>query len=418
LPHGLDLQKGEEMTYINLKYKPSANDLICEFRVEPSKGVSIKKAAEHIAAESSIGTWTEVKTMKPRIRKLGAKVFKIKGNYIKVAYPSDLFESGNMPQILSSIAGNIFGMKAVKNLRLEDIHWPSEIIKSFKGPLFGIKGVRNLLKIPKRPLCGCIIKPKLGLNEEEHAKVAYEAWVGGIDIVKDDENLSSMKFNKFEKRILETLKMRNIAEKETGERKIYMPNVTAEIDTMLERANFVKEAGGEYIMVDIITIGWSALQTLRNANEDLKLVLHAHRSGHGALTKNPMHGISMQVIAKITRIIGLDQLHIGTVVGKMFETKEEVLNNCNALKNKMDDLKPVMPVASGGLHPALIPQLIKIFGNDFIAQFGGGCHGHELGTKAGAIAIRQAVDAFTKKISLKEHAKTNKELRIALKQWK
>jgi len=406
------------MSYINLNYKPSTNDLICEFRVEPSKGVSIKKAAKYIAAESSIGTWTEVKTMKPRIKKLGAKVFEIKRNYIKIAYPSDLFESGNMSQILSSIAGNIFGMKAVKNLRLEDVDFPHKITKSFLGPLYGIKGIRKLLKIPKRPLVGTIIKPKLGLNEKEHAKVAYEAWVGGVDIVKDDENLSNQKFNNFAKRIIETLKMRNKAEKQTDERKVYMPNITSESNMMLERANFVKEAGGRYLMVDIITVGWSALQTLRNANDNMKLVLHAHRAGHAALTKNLKHGISMRVISKLTRIIGLDQLHVGTAVGKMSETKQEVLGNCDALRNKMYNLKTVMPVASGGLHAGLVPSLVKIFGNEFVIQAGGGIHGHRKGTKAGAKSVRQALDAVMNKIPLKDYVKTHKELRIALKQWK
>ena len=403
------------MSYINLKYKPNKNDLICEFRVEPNR-ISIKKAAENIAAESSIGTWTNI-PMKLRIRKLGAKVFEIKGNYVKIAYPSDLFEQGNMSQILSSVAGNIFGMKAIKNLRLGDVDFPYEIIKSFSGPLYGIKGIRKLLKIPKRPLIGTIIKPKLGLNEKEHAKVAYEAWVGGVDIVKDDENLSNQNFNNFSKRVIETLKMRGKAEKQTGERKVYMPNISSESDMMLQRANFVKEAGGRYLMVDIITVGWSALQTLRKANNDLKLVLHAHRAGHAALTKNLKHGISMRVISKLTRIIGLDQLHVGTAVGKMSETKQEVLRNCDALRNKMYNLKTVMPVASGGLHAAMIPSLLNIFGNDFIIQAGGGIHGHRSGTRAGAKSMRQAVDATLNNISLKEYSKNHKELKVALQQW-
>jgi ribulose-bisphosphate carboxylase large chain len=417
------------MLYVDLKYEPEKNDLICEFRIEPSRGVSIKQAAESIAAESSIGTWTEVKTMSDRIRKLGAKVFDIKGKYVKIAYPLELFEPGNMPQILSSIAGNIFGMKVVKNLRLEDVEWPYELMKSFKGPLFGINGIRELLKIPKRPLCGAIIKPKLGLNEEEHAKVAYEAWSGGIDIVKDDENLSSLSFNKFEKRVIETLKMRDKAEKETGERKIYMPNITAESDAMLERANFVKEAGGEYAMVDMISVGWSALETLRNANEDLKLVLHGHRAGHAAFTRGK-HGISMLVIADIARLIGLDQLHIGAIIGKMKGVKEEILTieeeiekniireGSHRLAENWHDIKPVFAVCSGGLQPGLIPYLVKTLGNDIIIQAGGGVHGHPLGTRAGAKAIRQAIDAVMSNISLKEYAKKNKELKLALDTWK
>jgi len=417
------------MSYIDLKYKPNKNDLICLFRVEPKKGIPIKKAAKHIAAESSIGTWVEVKTMKPRIKKLGAKVFEIKGNYIKIAYPSDLFEPRNIPQILSSIAGNIFGMKAVDNLRLEDIDWPEKLIKSFKGPLYGIKGIRKLLKIPKRPLCGTIIKPKLGLNEKEHAKVAYEAWVGGIDIVKDDENLSDLKFNRFEKRVVETFKMRNKAERETGERKVYMPNITAETNEMLSRAEFVKEQNGRYAMVDIITVGWSGLQTLRDVNDYLRLVLHAHRSGHAAFTRNKKHGISMIVVGDIARLIGLDQLHIGTIIGKMEGVKSEIFTIEEEIEKKIirehghflaEDwlhIKPIFAVCSGGLHPGLVPYLIKNLGNDIIIQAGGGIHGHRLGTRAGARAIRQVIDATLNNISLKEYSKTHKELKVALQQW-
>ncbi|OGI12136.1 ribulose-bisphosphate carboxylase large subunit [Candidatus Micrarchaeota archaeon RBG_16_36_9] len=416
------------MSYIDLKYKSSKDDLICLFRVEPA-GKTIKEAAENIAAESSIGTWTDVKTMKPGIKKLGAKVFEIKGKYVKIAYPLELFEPGNMPQILSSIAGNIFGMKSVKNLRLEDIDWPNNLISSFKGPLYGINGIRKILKIPKRPLCGTIIKPKLGLNEEEHAKVAYDAWVGGMDIVKDDENLSNQSFNHFTKRVEETLKMRNNAEQETGERKVYMPNISAETDTMLERANFVKEIGGEYAMVDILTVGWSALQNLRTANEDLKLVLHAHRAGHAAFTRNKKHGISMVVIGDIARLIGVDQLHIGTVIGKMEGIKEEILTTEDEIENKIIrknnnclaedwlNIKPVFAVCSGGLHPGLVPYLVKTLSNDIIIQAGGGIHGHKLGTTAGARAMRQAIDATLNKVTLKEYSKNHKELNIALKQW-
>jgi len=398
--------------YVNFNYKLKRTDLICEFFVEPL-GVSLKKACGAIAAESSTGTWEEVKTEKPYIKKLGAKVFEIKGKNVKIAYPSELFEVNNLPNILSSVAGNIFGMKILRNLRLNDIHFPEKLLKDFKGPKFGIKGVRKLFKISNRPLLGTIIKPKLGLTTKDHAKVAYEAWLGGCDIVKDDENLSSQKFNRFEKRLEETVKAKEKAERKTGEKKVYMINVTAETNEMLRRAKLVENYGNEYVMVDIITAGWSALQTLRNKNFDL--ILHGHRAGHAALTKNPKHGISMKVIAKLTRIIGLDQLHVGTVIGKMSETKKEVLENCSVLKEKMWKFKKVMPVASGGLHPGHIPQLMKFFGNDFVIQMGGGIHA--LGTKIGAMAARQAIDAIIQNISLKKYAKTHRELRVALKKW-
>ena len=401
--------------FVDLKYKPAETDLICTFHVEP-EGISLKEAVGGVAAESSTGTWTELTTTEPYMDKLAARVFSIEGNTAKIAYPVELFEHGNMPNILSSVAGNVFGLKTLKNLRLNDFELPDKLVQSFKGPKFGIQGVRSLLKVPERPLVGTIIKPKLGLRTVDHARVAYEAWAGGCDIVKDDENLSSQRFNPFEERIEKTLEGRDKAQEETGERKVYMANITAETEIMLKRAECVMNHGGEYVMVDILTCGWSALQTLRDQN--LKLAIHAHRAGHAAFTKNLKHGLSMRVIAKVARIIGVDQLHVGTIVGKMSETKEEVLENIDVLKTEMSGLKPVLPVASGGLHPKLVPALMKYFGKDFVIQAGGGIHGHTNGTFAGATAMRQAVDATMQQKTLEDYAKTHKELKVALDLWK
>jgi ribulose-bisphosphate carboxylase large chain len=293
---------------------------------------------------------------------------------------------------------------------------PKALIDGFKGPSYGIAGIRKLLKIPKRPLVGTIIKPKLGLNTKDHAIVAYDAWSGGCDIVKDDENLSSQKFNPFDDRLSQTLEKRDKAQQETGERKVYMINITAETNLMLKRAETVLAQGGEYVMVDILTCGWSALQTLRDQTS--KLVIHAHRAGHAAFTKNPLHGIAMRPIATLARVIGVDQLHVGTVVGKMSETRAEVLENIDACKAELGGLKPVLPVASGGLHPRLVPALMETFGNDVVLQAGGGVHGHPDGTVAGAKAMRQAVDAILKEKTLKEYAETHKELKAALEYWK
>jgi ribulose-bisphosphate carboxylase large chain len=389
--------------------------MLCDFYVEP-EGISLMEAAGGVAAESSVGTWTELTTTKPYVEKLAARVFSIKGNNIRIAYPIELFEPGNMPNILSSVAGNVFGLRALRNLRLNDIRLPRELVQSFKGPKYGIDGIRKLLGVNDRPLVGTIIKPKLGLKTKDHAKVAYDAWVGGCDIVKDDENLSSQSFNPFDERVVETLEMRDHAEQETGEKKVYMVNITSETEEMLKRAQFVKDHGGRYLMVDILTCGFSALQTVRE--QDFGLVIHAHRAGHAAFTKNTKHGISMKVIAKVARIIGVDQLHVGTVVGKMSETREEVSENCEALKTDMYGIKEVLPVASGGLYPGLVPALMSFFGNDFVIQAGGGIHGHIDGTVSGAMAMRQAVNATLHGVSLQEYAESHKELRTALELWK
>ncbi len=411
--------------FINLKYKPKSTDLICLFRIEPNK-ISLKQAAANIALESSIGTWTDVPET-DYVKKLGAKVFSIKGRDVKIAYPSELFEKGNAPNILSSIAGNIFGMKAVKNLRLKDIKIPKEILNSFKGPKYGISGIRKMMKVKNRPLLGTIVKPKLGLKTKEHVKVAYDAWVNGIDITKDDENLSSQSFNKFEERLARTLEKANQAEQQTGEKKAYLINVTAETKEMMKRAQLAEDLGGKYIMIDIVTAGFSALQTLREA--DFKLAIHAHRAMHAAFTRNEKHGISMFVLADLARLIGVDQLHIGTAIGKLqgdvelvSELNDEIERKTvketkNRLSQNWEKIKPVLSVSSGGLHPGHIPFLIKHLGKDLVMQFGGGLHGHKNGTGAGARAVRQSLNATLEKIPLKEYAKTHSELRIALEQW-
>ena len=158
------------------------------------------------------------------------------------------------------------------------------------------------------------------------------------------------------------------------------------------------------------------MQTVRDQN--LKLVIHAHRAGHAAFTKNPKHGVAMRPIAKVARIIGVDQLHVGTVVGKMSEKRQEVADNIEALKMPMGGVKPVLPVASGGLHPRLVPALMKLFGNDFVIQAGGGIHGHTDGTQAGATAMRQAIQATMEKKALEDYAEEHGELEKALQLWK
>ena len=419
----------KEFKFINLKYKPKSTDVVLQYKITPAKGLSLKKVANDVAGESSIGTWTDIKTMKPRIGKmLRPSVFYIdsKNKRVRIAYPIELFELGNLPEILSSIGGNIFGMKAVDGLLWEDINIPKKMLKSFKGPKFGIKGIRKRLGIKKRPLVGTIVKPKVGLDEKEHAKVAYDSWRGGCDIVKDDENLTSQNFNKFKKRFLETIKLLKKAEKETGEKKAYLINCTAETEEMLKRIKFVESHGGNYIMLDIITLGWAGLQTARNAT---KLPIHAHRAGHAMFDRNAKHGMTMEVIAQLARMVGVDTLHIGTAYGKMTGDKEEILHieqeiesaftkkTKKYLGQKWCGIKTVFGVASGGVYPGIVPKIMKFMGDDVVLQAGGGIHGHPKGTYAGAIAMRQAVDAVEKKKSLKEYSKTHEELREALEKW-
>ena len=415
--------------FVNTSYIPQANELLCLFRLEPAEGFAMEDAAGRVASESSVGTWTELTTMPSRVRRLMAKAYEIQGNLVKIAYPPSLFENGNMAQILSSIAGNIFGMKAVQNVRLEDIRWPRTLLRSFRGPRLGTKGIRKTLKINNRPLTATVPKPKVGLTAKEHAKAGYEAWIGGVDLLKDDENLTSQPFNKFKDRVNECFRLRDKAEKATGERKSYLINITAETDEMLRRAKTVANAGGEYAMVDILTCGWSSLQTLRDEFESLKLAIHAHRAFHAAFTRNRSHGMSMLTVSDVARLIGVDQLHIGTVIGKLESPQEEVLALRDNLQLKVTDpspsslgqdwadIKPAFPTCSGGLHPGLVPELMKLVGTDIIIQAGGGIWGHPDGGRAGATALRQAIDVTLAGDSLTDYARDHRELQRAIDTW-
>ena len=418
----------KQRSFVDLKYKPSNTDVICQYKITP-KGYNLRKTAEMVAGESSIGTWTEIHTMKPRVwNTLAPKVYEInsKEKRVRIAYPIRLFELGNLPEIMSSIGGNIFGMKSVKGLLWEDISIPKKMLKSFQGPKYGIKGLRKKFKIYNRPFVGTIVKPKVGLQPGEHSQVAYDSWLGGCDVVKDDENLTSQTFNEFKKRFLKTIKLCDKAEDETGERKAYLINCTAETETMLKRIKFVEDHGGNYIMLDILTLGWGALQTARHHT---KLPIHAHRAGHAMFDRDPEHGMTMEVVAELTRMVGVDTMHIGTAYGKMSGKKDEILHVEDEIEHKFTKetkkylaqkwyhVKPVLGVASGGVYPSLVPKIMKFMGNDVVLQAGGGIHGHPRGTEAGAHAMRQAVQATLDGVSLKEYAEKYSELREALEKW-
>ena len=406
------------------KIDPDEN-IIATYYVEP-EDISLKRAAIEIAAEESVGTWTEVTTTTKWIaRTLSAKVFQMneEKGIIKIAYPLELFDfkTGGIPNLLSIVAGNLFGMGEIRNVRLIDIDFPKEFVREFKGPKFGIEGIRKIIGTLKsrRPHIGTIIKPKVGLSPKETAKVAYEAAVGGVDFIKDDETLTNQKFCPLDERVSNVMEVLDKVKEETGRTVLYAPDITTEAYKVLELADRAIENGAKALMIDVLTSGFSALRLLAE-DSSINVPLHCHRAMHAAFTRNPRHGISMLIIAKIVRIIGGDQLHTGTAVGKMGgrdKRIEEIVYIDNWLRKEFYGLKKVFPVASGGIHPGIVPVNIKYLGVDVVIQAGGGVHGHPLGTRAGAMAMKQAVEATMKGISLKEYAKAHKELKIALEKW-
>ncbi len=411
-------------------YKPTNDDLVALYYFDKADEVTVEDLTGRLASESSIGTWTTLETLDDRIFEMRGRSFWWDDHHVKIAYPSILWELDNIPQLMSGVAGNIFGMKAVKNLRLIDMTLPLEYIKGNKGPHMGVDAIKRIFK-KEGPLTACVPKPKIGMTVDQHVQVAIDAWSGGIDCVKDDENLTSQSFNRFEERVKKMAKARDDVEKDTGDVKDAFINVTAETKEMEKRTKIIHDHGFRYFMIDVVTTGFSAVQTLRNVAEDFDMAMHAHRAMHATFTKHYTHGISMYFLAKLMRLIGVDNIHIGTVVGKLDSPKQDVLDMRNMLLNsevdeaegrmlnqKWGNIKSVLPCASGGLHPGVLPEVLDVYDtSDMVLQVGGGIHGHPDGTHAGAKGTIQAIEAWKEGISLEEKAETHSELKKALDRW-
>lgn len=447
-----------QLDYVAPKgWKPSAEKYITVlFKVELAKGVPksrFRDAAASVAAESSTGTWTEVYSGRHSGMKNAAKyralVYEIdrKKSMFKVAYPLDLFEPGNISGFLAGPAGNIAGMKMLAGLRLMDIRFPRKFVSSFPGPRHGIQGLRKMLRhrgiFAEMPVMGTVPKPKIGRTHSDQAVLARELFTAGdgsYDFIKDDENLTSLKFNDFYARASMVLSELKKAEKLTGHRKLYLANVShSSINEMLRRASHIKRNGGRVMMLDVVVTGFAALHTMRMRNPGL--FIHAHRAMHGFITRESgsgIHGlgrlqgfsVSMLTLAKIYRLLGVDSLHIGSpkakmedygeaaVIAEAITTETTPVRECT-LGQKWYGVKKVWPVASGGLHPGVVGKVVAALGPDIFIQLGGGVLGHPDGIHAGVEAALQARRAAANGVSAEKFVKSNPHspLAKAVKLW-
>ena len=407
------------MGYYNADYVPKDTDVLAMFRITPQPGVDPIEAAAAVAGESSTATWTVVWTDRLTANThYQAKCYQVTavpgrdGEYFAyIAYDLDLFEEASIANLTSSIIGNVFGFKPLLALRLEDMRIPVAYVKTFQGPAHGIVMEREYLNKYGRPLLGATIKPKLGLSARNYGRVVYEACRGGLDFTKDDENINSQPFMRWRDRYLYVMDGVNKASAATGEVKGSYLNITAAtMEDMYERAEFAKSLGSIVVMVDLV-IGWTAIQSIANWARRNDMILHMHRAGHSTYTRQKNHGVSFRVMAKWLRLAGCDHLHAGTAVGKLEGdpmTVQGYYNVCRDSFTRADlprglffdqdwaDTRKVMPVASGGIHAGQMHQLLQLFGDDVILQFGGGTIGHPAGIQAGAVANRVALEAMVK----------------------
>lgn len=407
------------MGYWNPDYIPKDTDVLAVFRVTPQDGVDPIEAAAAVAGESSTATWTVVWTDRLTANThYQAKAYRCEavpgrpGEYFAyIAYDIDLFEEGSIANLTSSIIGNVFGFKPLKALRLEDMRIPVAYVKTFQGPAHGIVMEREMLGKYGRPLLGATIKPKLGLSARNYGRVIYEACRGGLDFTKDDENINSQPFMRWRDRFLYGMEGVNKAMAVTGEIKGHYLNITAAtMEDMYERAEFAKELGSVVVMIDL-TVGYTAMQSMATWARRNGVLLHLHRAGHSTYTRQKTHGVSFRVLSKWCRLIGVDHIHAGTVVGKLEGDPATTRGFYDILRDDHIPTNPangvffdqdwasmpgVMPVASGGIHAGQMHQLLDLFGDDVVLQFGGGTIGHPSGIAAGAESNRVALEAVVK----------------------
>ncbi|MFI0448691.1 form I ribulose bisphosphate carboxylase large subunit [Actinomadura sp. 6N118] len=441
-----------EMGYWRPDYEPKDSDILAAFRITPQPGVPPEEAGAAVAGESSTATWTVVWTDRlTSYENYQAKCYRVEpvpgkeGEFIAyIAYDLDLFEEGSIANLTSSIIGNVFGFKALKALRLEDMRISTHYVKTFQGPAHGIVMEREHLNKFGRPLLGATVKPKLGLSARNYGRVVYEALRGGLDFTKDDENINSQPFMRWRDRFLFCMEAVGKAQAATGEIKGHYLNVTAAtMEDMYERAEFAKELGSVIVMIDL-TVGYTAIQSMAKWARANGMLLHLHRAGHSTYTRQKTHGVSFRVIAKWMRLAGVDHIHAGTVVGKLEGDPNSVAGFYDTLRLDKIAADPVkglyfdqewasmpgtMPVASGGIHAGQMHQLLHYLGEDVILQFGGGTIGHPMGIAAGAAANRVALEAMIKARNegrdflaegteiLRAAAKHSRELDVALSTW-
>src|SRR6266568_1271663 len=379
--------KYKQMGYWEPDYEIKDTDILACFRITPQDGVDPEEAAAAVAGESSTATWTVVWTDRlTDCEYYRAKAYRIDpvpgapGQYFAyIAYDLDLFEEGSIANLTASIIGNVFGFKPLKALRLEDMRIPVAYLKTFQGPPTGIVVERERLDKFGRPLLGATTKPKLGLSSKNYGRVVYEALKGGLDFVKDDENINSQPFMHWRDRFLYCMEAVNKACAASGEVKGHYLNVTAAtMEDMYERAEFAKSLGSVIVMIDLV-IGYTAIQSMAKWARKNDMILHLHRAGNSTYARQKNHGMSFRVICKWMRMAGVDHIHAGTVVGKLegdpnmirgfYDTLRETHTPASLEHGLFFDqdwasLNRVMPVASGGIHAGQMHQLVSYLGED------------------------------------------------------
>jgi len=405
--------------------------IIASYIIKRPKGQNVNYLSRFAAIEQSTGTWVRVPAETEEVRKhhvarvLGVyelphieyvvpKDIKERIYFVQIGFPIINIKGMGIPMLFTTVIGNI---SITHGLKLVDLAFPKAWLEDFKGPKFGIDGLRKLMNVPERPLLNNMVKPCTGHTADVAAELVYKAAVGGCDVVKDDELISNPSFNRLEERIVKVMEAVDKADSEKGEKTLYTINITTKFPEMFEYADKMIELGANALMINYLTTGFEALRQIAE-DPSIKVPILGHMDFGGTFFGGMWTGMtSMLTFAKLPRICGADTVVIPAPYGKAEILDERYEQNLKALRFPFQHIKPTLPMPSGGITPGMVEKCMKEAGNDILIGSGGGIHSHPDGPTSGAKAFRQAIDAVMQGKNVKQVAKEQKELGIALGVW-
>jgi ribulose-bisphosphate carboxylase large chain len=401
-------------------------------------GVDPHLAADVIAGEQSSGTFIALPNETPELKeRSGARVERLEvlghsdapsltggiqsARYtqcaLELSWPIENF-GPSLPNLMSTIAGNLFELRQVSGLRLTGLKLPPSFAAAYPGPAFGIEGTRKLAGVEHGPLIGTIIKPSVGLSPEETAQQVRELVAGGIDFIKDDELQGDGSHCPFDERVRAVMRVVNEHADRTGKKVMVAFNVTGDLDQMKRRHDLVLAHGGTCVMAVLNSVGLVGLHELRRHSQ---LPIHAHRAGWGYLTRSEALGWDYAPWQMLWRLAGADHLHVNGLRNKFSESDESVIAAARAVLAPVMEQAPMraMPVFSSGQTGLQAADTYAAIGcADLIHTAGGGIFGHPGGVAAGVEALREAWVAAVEGVPLARHAEHHTALKTAMEFWK
>lgn len=355
-----------------------------------------KLAAASLCSEQSTAQWKRPGRDEDFRPMYGAKVVGLMevGNgkwEVVIAHPHRNF-GARIPNFLSAAAGEgPFYCPGIERIRWMDFEFPEKLLSQFEGPRFGLSGLRETTNVRGRPFFIGVVKPNIGLSPEDSAEIAYQGWLGGLDIAKDDEMLADIDWSPLAERTLRTGQARVKAEKETGRKKIFIANITDEVDRIGELHDTAVANGANAVMINAIMTGLSALRALRRKTRKTQVPVMSHFTGTAVFSRIPDYGISSLVSTKLQRLAGADIIGLAGFGERMRCSDAEVLANIEACLNPWGALKPSLPIPGGSDTPETLPRVFGKIGHvDFGFICGRGVFGHPQGPAAGARALQDA----------------------------